>query len=464
MNDQQSRTQDADNLSAAHSWLLPWLLNAIYICLLLVVSPVILWRSVRHGRYRRGVATKVLGRMVPTDDRRPVVWFHAVSVGEVLQLNRLIAGLRERCGDSYAILITTSTDTGYDLAVERHAEDCHVQWFPLDFTWAVNAALKTLRPAMVVLVELELWPNFLIACRKRSIPTAIVNARMSKKSFRGYQRLRRLIAPLFKSLTMVAAQNDEYAERLIALGASPRRTTVTGSIKFDQVQSDRQNSATQRFRRLFQIVDGQPVFIAGSTQAPEETLALDAWQHVRKTFPDLRLILVPRHKERFHEVAQLVSTLGLQCVCRSSITEADHLSEDHVILLDTIGELGACWGLADVAFVGGSFGSRGGQNMLEPAAYGAAVMVGPNTSNFREIVFQLERSDGIVCLEHESDLAEQLQQLLTSQPRRRDLGKNARQFVMQQQGAVNRTLDCVEAVLVPQSRSESAVAERPEAA
>ena len=451
------------------SWLLAGISNVVYGLLLCLVSPIVLWRAVRHGRYRRGIAEKLLGRLAPVDDDRPVVWFHAVSVGEVLQLTQLIEGFRREHADRYAIVVTTSTDTGYDLAVERFAGSCAVRWFPLDFSWAVSTALRRMRPELVVLVELELWPNFLTACHHRKIRTAIVNARMSEKSFRGYSRIRPLIARLLGDVNSVAAQNEEYAERLRQLGATASATVVTGSVKFDQVRGDRSNPATAAFRALFQVSDGDIVFIAGSTQAPEEQLAIDAWQSLRPAFPTLRLLLVPRHKERFEDVAALVADNGLNCVRRTSLSPSEPnasqrpitaaLRTDDVLLLDTIGELGACWGLADVAFVGGSFGSRGGQNMLEPAAYGAAVMVGPRTSNFREIVHQLHQAGGICRLRDSADLTRQLERLLTHPASRQDMGRRARGVIERQQGAVARTLECLSQALeadgAPQAGQDS---------
>jgi len=452
----QSHSAGRSLVRRLQSFLLTWTLNVAYCGLLMLVLPVAVYRSVRHGRYRRGLSAKLLGRMSGfhrDEPERPVVWFHAVSVGEVLQLPRLIEGFRRRHHEQFTIVVTTSTDTGYDLAVERFSADCHVHWFPLDFSWAVRRALNTVQPALVVLVELELWPNFLRACHRRGIATAIVNARMSEKSFRGYSRIRRLLASLLQPVTAIASQNEVYADRLLKLGAAPAATTVTGSVKFDQICCDRTNAATAVFRDLFQVSDNQTVFIAGSTQSPEEHLALAAWQTLRDEFPHLRLILVPRHRERFDEVADMVAAAGVPCVRRSTLCSGDAVRSDSVLLLDTIGELSACWGLADVAFVGGSFGSRGGQNMLEPAAYGAAVMVGPNTSNFREIVSQLQAVDGILKLQQPEELAPALRELLNDKAARCAMGDRASQVIVQQQGAVQRTLDCLDKALATTAHS-----------
>lgn len=417
-----------------------WLLNFIYALLLTILSPVILWKNVRHGRYRQGWKQKLLGHLPAFKPEDRVVWFHAVSVGEVLQLQKLVDAYRQKAGKDHRILITTSTDTGFALATERFP-DCTVSWFPMDFSWAVATALKRVNPEMVTLVELELWPNFLKACAAHNIRTALVNARMSDRSFSGYMRIRRLVSPLLQQFSIVAAQTEEYADRLLQLGAQRDATTVTGSIKFDGVLTDRANRATQQLRKLFNIAADDIVFIAGSTQAPEEQLALKTWQELRQSYPKLRLILVPRHKERFEDVAKLIEATGHSILRRSELKAIPDRNARGIVLLDTIGELSACWGLADLAFVGGSFGSRGGQNMLEPAAYGAAVLFGPNTWNFKEIVSQLMNAGGAIQLRNEGELIEETLRLLNDSKARKKQGQAAQQCVLAQQGAIARTVD-----------------------
>ena len=315
-----------------------WLLNVIYGGLLLLLSPMILWKMLRHGRYRRGLKEKLLGRLPQPPADRPVIWFHAVSVGEVIQLHKVVVGFRKLTANRFHIVITTSTDTGYDLAVSRFT-NCTVTWFPLDFSWAVSAALKRIGPQLVVLTELEFWPGFLSACRKQNIATAVVNARMSDRSFRGYRRIRRLVKPLLSYFSGVAAQTEQYAKRLMQLGARTETVSVTGSLKFDGVETRRDNPATRTLRSLFGVQPSDIVLIAGSTQEPEEQMAVAAWQTLRLEFSQLRLILVPRHRERFQTVADLLQKAGIACVRRSALTKADQLSPDSdaVILLDTIG-------------------------------------------------------------------------------------------------------------------------------
>ena len=429
-----------------------WLLNAVYMLLLVSISPVIAWRMFRHGRYRQGLAEKLLGRVDIKPDGRPVVWFHAVSVGEVIQLQKVVDEFRRRTREEFQIVVSTSTDTGWELVQKRFA-DCQMTWFPLDFSWAVHQAIQRIQPAQVVLMELELWPNFLAACHRLDVPVSIINARMSERSHRGYCRIRALLKPLFSQLALVAAQSQTYADRLISLGAPEERTVVTGSIKFDGVETSRTNPKTENLRRLFGLKPGETVFMAGSTQEPEEQFALESWTQLQKQHPHLRLILVPRHRERFEEVAALVASRNNPLLRRSMIQDVAHqqteTSSKPVILLDTIGELSACWGLADVAFVGGSFGNRGGQNMMEPAAYGACVLFGPNTWNFRDIVERFRDADGCIQLQSPNQLTSTVDKMLNDSARRLQLGRNAQKAVLQQQGATTRTAELLHEVLLP---------------
>lgn len=439
-------------------FLMRWILNSVYLLLLLILSPLIVWRVIRHGRYRRGVAEKALGRIRFSRDERPVVWFHAVSVGEVIQLQKVVEEFRRQTADCFAVLVSTSTDTGFELAQKRFS-GCQLTWFPLDFSWAVRNALHRIQPAMVVLMELELWPNFLSECHHRAVPVAVINARMSERSHRGYSRARFLLAPLFSQLALVASQSQTYADRLKSLGVAGDRIRISGSIKFDGVATSRANPKTAELRTLFGLADGEITFVAGSTQAPEESLALDAWMRLRHQFPELRLILVPRHKERFEEVAGLVTAAEIPLLRRSKMV---HASEHEfppesrpVILLDTIGELSACWGMADMAFVGGSFGNRGGQNMIEPAAYGACILFGPNTWNFRDVVEGFLEADACIQLRTPDELQETLLQLLTDTERRIQLGQHAQQVVVRQQGATELTVSLLTDVLQVRSQKNS---------
>jgi len=424
-----------------------WILNVAYGLLIAAVSPLLVWRSVRQGKYRQGWSEKLCGRlprMQAGEARRPIIWLHAVSVGEVLQLRTIVPRLQSERPDCQ-LLITTTTSTGHAVARETFA-DCQVAYLPLDFTWAVRTALARIRPSLIVLVELELWPNFIRQADAAGVPLVLINGRMSSRSYRGYRHIRPLMRGLLRRFAHIAVQTEEYATRLIDLGAPRECVTVTGSVKFDGLQTDRDNAKTVALRRAFGIAQHERVFIAGSTHEPEERIAIEAYLSLREEFDDLRLVLVPRHAERFEDVARLAASYGVELVRRSEVTnlkDAPAVSTHGawpVGLLDTLGALSACWGLADVAFVGGSLTSRGGQNMIEPAGYGAAVVVGPNTHNFRDVVEGLQLTDGIRVIRQASDLTGSVRDLLRDTDAARQQGLSAREFVLTQQGATDRTI------------------------
>lgn len=428
-----------------------WLLNLAYCGLLLLVSPWLVYRAIRQGKYRRGWKAKLWGAVPCRVSDRRCLWLHAVSVGEVMQLRPIIDSL-ERQEPGLEFVISVTTTTGYDVALERYPR-CQVIYYPLDFSWAVRRALDRIRPTAIGLVELELWPNFLFAAAERNIPVMLINGRISERSFRGYLRIRPIVASMLQTIRRLLVQNEVYGERLKQLGAPASRVSVTGSIKFDGAQSDRNNPKTADLRQILGLRDGERVFIAGSTQEPEEQYALDAWLALRPKYPNLRLILVPRHKERFEEVARIVEEqYRLPLLRRSRVTGKSAASPapdvTPVILLDTLGELSACWGLADFAFVGGSLTGRGGQNMIEPAGYGAAVMFGPNTWNFKDVVDLLLGRQAAIVVRSAEELTARLEELLARPEQAAALGRRAKALVTSQRGATERTVGLISATLV----------------
>ena len=483
----------ADNSSIVLSRAFGWLLNVAYAALLLALLPLLIYRAVTQGKYITGWSEKLLGRapeLPAVEASKQRYWFHAVSVGEVLLLRSVLAELQRR-EPSAEIVISTTTSTGHTVAREKYP-NMLVCYCPLDFTWAVAAAIRRLKPTRFVLVELELWPNIVAAMRRAGVPLSLINGRLSEHSFRGYSKLKWLLRPLLQSFDQIAVQNAAYAERFLALGAPTEQLVVTGSVKFDGIETQRDNKRTFALRAAFGIEPGERVFIAGSTQAPEEDIAIAAWQRARRIAPDLRLILVPRHKERFEEVAELIAARGLPLKRRSAELKSgfahallhppsgrvdcearaggegdalgcvdaepgtpsprlrprpsqregeDQNSENCVLLLDTLGELSACWGLADFAFVGGSLTNRGGQNMIEPAGYGAAVCFGPNTRNFRDTVEALLASDAATIVTDADSLATTLEHWLAEPAKAAAMGQRAQQFVATQSGATEKTVD-----------------------
>lgn len=429
-----------------------WLFNLAYLLAILLAFPWLLYSALRHGKYRQGWPEKLLGRVPRRISSRRCVWLHAVSVGEVNLLQTVLGRIEQEYAD-WDVVITTTTATGYALAKKRYAPRS-VYYAPLDFSWAVKRFLDRIRPDVLLLAELELWPNLLRAARRRGVRVAVINGRLSEKSFRGYSRLKWLLRPTFASLDLVAAQNDEYAERFRALGACLDRVHVTGSLKFDGAQRTRANPATQRLARLAGIEPGDVVFLAGSTQSPEESLALDAFESLADAYPQLKLILVPRHPERFAEVSELLDRRGVVWQRRSALQECTHhaprddnphaereeYTRTSILLVDAVGELGAWWGTATIGFVGGSLGKRGGQNMIEPAAYGVAVSFGPNTWNFRDIVSQLRSEQAAEVVADGEELRQFVARCLGDPAYAQAMGRRAAQVVASQQGATARTI------------------------
>ncbi len=441
-----------------------WLLNFVYLA---IATPVLLFRFCIQQKTVPGWREKLLGQVPRRTGNGPCLWLHAVSVGEVLQLQPVIAALTQSDPD-LELVISTTTATGLDVARTRYPGR-QIFYFPLDFSWAVDTALARINPTAITLVELELWPNFVFAAARRGIPLALVNGRISERSFRGYRRIRSLMRAILSKIDVLAVQSETYATRLAALGAKRARIHVTGSIKFDGVETNRANARTAELRRLFDVGENDTVFIAGSTQDPEERLAMQSYLKLREKFSGLRLILVPRHKERFDEVAQLVrDEFGLPLIRRSKLRPCEEIRGDQfssnrcppparqnlnngsqppIFLLDTLGELSACWGLATIAFVGGSLTSRGGQNMIEPASYGAAVLFGPNTWNFKDVVELLLGHDAARDVNSADQLTSRLEDMLSDRADIAKLGDRASTWWRPSRGATACTVDLLKRLL-----------------
>ncbi|MCC7475896.1 MAG: 3-deoxy-D-manno-octulosonic acid transferase [Pirellulales bacterium] len=461
--------------------LISWLLNVVYVAVLLAASPFIVWQAVRTGKYREGFREKFLGFAPRRRGDRPCAWIHAVSVGEVNLMATLLGALR-LAHPEWEFVVSTTSRTGFELARKKFA-DHSVFYCPLDFSWAVRAAMRRVRPTLLILAELELWPNLIAAAKDHGARVAIVNGRLSDHSYPGYRRIRPFVAWILRQVDLVAAQDVESGERFLALGAPVGRVSVTGSLKYDGAQTDRLNARTRSLCELAGFADGDVVFLAGSTQEPEEKYAVEIFRKLFPKYPQLRLVLVPRHPERFESVAQELEASGLAWCRRSQLEaasrsaavaeppSASRLNECRserathhsqlgtprsILLVDTVGELGAWWGTARIAFVGGSFGNRGGQNMLEPAAYGAAVAFGPNTWNFRDIVSALLGVRGAVVVHDAAELESFVQRCLAEPSFSEELGQHAQALVRANLGATGRTVAWLESLVGGGARGRAA--------
>jgi len=415
--------------------------NVALLAALVAGAPWWLWRMTTTEKYREGLRERlgrVPRRMVAGSGAgvRPLIWVHAVSVGEVLAVTRLVKSL-DAALPGYFVAISTTTRTGQALARERFGAN-RVFYCPLDLPWAVRAYLKALKPRMLVLAETEFWPNLLNGCFRRGIPVAVVNARISDRSWPRYQMLRHLWKPLLGRLSSVLAQSETDAERLIAIGCAPERVAVAGNLKFD-VRAAEEAEAT---RLLKAKLAGLRLVVAGSTLEGEEAALLEAWPRLLAADPKLAMVLAPRHPERFAAVAALLEKSENAWTRRSKLEPAKPLRPGEIVLLDTIGELASVYSLASVAFVGGSVVAAGGHNPLEPAQFGVPIVMGPHYANFVAITDSLRAHDALRIAAKE-DLAAALMALLGDRPAAEAMGARAREVFERQAGATER---CVAAI------------------
>jgi 3-deoxy-D-manno-octulosonic-acid transferase len=427
------------------------LYNLALIAVLVLGAPWWLFRMATTQKYREGLWQR-LGRvpLLAGQGNRPLIWIHAVSVGEVLAVSGLVKSLDNALPD-YFVAVSTTTRTGQALARERFGSN-RVFYCPLDLPWAVRSYVNTLRPRLFILAETEFWPNLLSGCFRRGIPVAVVNARISDRSWPRYRRLRRLWRPFLSRLDRVLAQSQTDADRLKAIGCAPQRVSVAGNLKFD-VRAANEAEAT---RLLKQLTAGLRLVVAGSTVDGEEAILLKAWPQLLASNPRLAMVLAPRHPERFEAVAALLEKSGVPWVKRShwsSKPPIPPLPDGTIVLLDTIGELASVYSLASVAFVGGSVTHSGGHNPLEPAQFGVPIVMGPGYANFRAITDDLLAHDAIRVTAKE-DLAAALTDLLEDRPKAEAMGDRARQVFEQQAGATDRCVQAIREILGRESPSE----------
>ncbi len=417
--------------------------------LVALASPILLARMLATGKYRAGFGERLgryPARVAALSAARPV-WVHAVSVGETVAALPLVAAIRVSRPD-LPLLLSTVTPTGQATARERAREAAAVCYFPFDLAGPVRRALDAVRPRLVLLMETEIWPVFLLEASRRGVPVGVANGRLSDRSFRRYRRVRPLLARCLQSLAFVGAQTRVDADRFVALGAPPERTVVTGNLKVDQATAaPGPGAATPASLEAALGLPASPRFVAGSTHRGEEPAVLDAFARLRTRVPDLRLVLAPRHPERLAEVSRLLDERGWRWQRRSERPGPPGEPAPDVILVDTMGELSALYGIADVVFVGGSLVPTGGHSLLEPAAHARAPLHGPHMHNFREVTRALAEAGGAVPVADATSLADAALALLADPARRAELGARAQAVLEAGRGATARTLALVEGAL-----------------
>jgi len=424
--------------------------NVIFSALLLLASPFYFAKMRRRGNWREGFGQrfgKYGAKLKMALTNRHTIWIHAVSVGEVNIATQLIRALEARA-PNLTIVVSTTTSTG--MGELKKKLPFHIQkiYYPIDRKKFVLRAFRLLRPEAIVLVEAEIWPNFLWTARSQNVPVFLVNARMSPKSHRGYKRFGFLFRPLFASLRGVGVQNEEDQQRLTALGCVPEAVRVVGNLKFDGAASipERRHLDPRALLAQCGVGEGRPVIVAGSTHPGEEAILARVFVRLRQFFPTLFLVVVPRHFERGHDAAEEIRSSGVEkLMFRSELSSTSSIPEGELdcLLVNTTGELRFFYEVATAIFVGKSLRGEGGQNPIEPAALGKPVVFGPNMENFSGIVAAMLAAGGAAQVKDEDSLFETLRLLLGDAARREAMGRAGVRVVRENQGSIDRTVEMI---------------------
>jgi 3-deoxy-D-manno-octulosonic-acid transferase len=421
-----------------------YLLDFIYFFALIAYSPKIVYRAIKQKRYRRGWAQR-LGKVTRKTPAKKCLWIHAVSVGEVNATKTIVAELKKRLSD-YEIVISATTDTGFERAEKLYGSELSVFYYPFDFSWVIRRAFKNLRPDICLLMELEVWPNLTAYAKKHNIPVVVVNGRLSDNSFPKYKLIKPLVKPLFRKVALFLAQSDEYARRFIALGGRKETAIVTGSLKYDTADTTESIPDTEKLAEL--LDEDQRLLVAGGTGPGEEKIILDIFKKLKinSDFGDVRLAIVPRKPERFNEVADLIEQSGFSIIRYSRIKAGQHsdaVNDDSVILGDTMGDLRKFYSLAALVFVGRSLVPMGGSDMMESTAMGKCTIFGPETFNFKQTVDALLAKNGAIEVRNEKQLLEQAAKCLSEAEYADTIAANGRKVIIENQGATQKTVDAI---------------------
>jgi len=423
--------------------------------LFVLLLPYFIFQAFKHGKYFANFKER-LGHLPDSinDNNRPTLWIHTVSVGEFNAARPLIERIRQAF-PNYRLVVSTTTITGQKLARAEYPHKLdRVFYFPFDWKFSVRRALNSIRPAAVIILETELWPNFLRECKNRGIVSIIVNGRISPRSFSRYSRIGGFISGVLNDVSLLIMQSEADAERVRRLGADDLRIQVCGNLKYDvTVRSQESGVRSQELNEQFHLSSSKHLLVAGSTAPDEEKILLQAFNQVRQHngLEDTRLLIAPRHPERFNEVASLLADSKFTFARRSEKESAAPQNVD-VILLDTIGELTAAYEFAGVVFVGGSLVPKGGHNIIEPAAFAKPILVGSHTENFRQIISDFAHADAIVQIRAKEDdsaqaFAQQVIYLLTENEQAQAMGKRALDILLKNRGAADCALAAIQKIL-----------------
>ena len=422
-------------------------MNILYSIALVLYGPKVLYRRLFQGRYRGGWGQR--RGLIDRKTEKPCIWIHAVSVGEVNAARTLIEQLARQMPE-YEVVLSSTTDTGYARAKTLYGNDHSVFYFPFDFSWMMKRAFARLNPAMILLMELEVWPNMASIAKEKGVPVVVVNGRLSDKSFPKYQKIRPITKAMFRKVSLVLSQTDEYAERFIDLGCEPEKVVVTSSLKYDTAQTDGAVEGADRLAEQIHLLK-EPLWVAGGTGPGEEKMILNVFAKLKQQdgLEDLRLGIVPRKPERFDEVATLIDEAGFGFVRYSALKENDTITtgKPTVILGDTMGDLKKFYALATVVFVGRTLVPMGGSDMMEPTALGKCTLFGPHSFNFKQTVEVLLKGHGALEASDEADLFDKTLQCLINPDFANRVAQNGQTVIRQNQGATQKTLDAIQQLL-----------------
>ncbi|MHC4573950.1 MAG: 3-deoxy-D-manno-octulosonic acid transferase, partial [Planctomycetota bacterium] len=441
------------------------LIDFAYLLVAAAISPMVVYRMVRHKRYRTGWEHR-LGKITRKHPEKKCLWLHAVSVGEVNATRTIVTELQNRLPD-FEITISTTTDTGFARATALYGAHLQVFYFPLDFSWIMRRVFRQIRPAICLLMELEVWPNFVQIAHQLNVPVLIVNGRVTDRSCARYAKIKPIARSIFNKLTLVLAQTNQYAERFKAIGCPAEKVIVTGSLKYDTAQvTDKVEDADVLAAQL-KIDSADKLWVAGGTGNNEEKILLDVYKELKQQdqFDQLRLAIVPRKPERFDEVAHLIADTGFECVrysalkgtdaqaptkapiiigdaptCHSERSEAKRrISKQAIILGDTMGDLRKFYSLASIIFVGRSLVPMGGSDMIEAAALGRCTIFGPHTFNFQQTVDDLLADQGAILVKDRNELLQTMIKCLTHPDFARKIAQRGQNVIRNNQGATQKT-------------------------
>jgi 3-deoxy-D-manno-octulosonic-acid transferase len=427
--------------------------SVLIVAFFLVMSPYLAWQAVRYRKYIGSLRQRFGYLPISFNlDGEESIWIHAVSVGEVLTARALLPQLRERY-PRYRLFLSTTTMTGQQIARNSLQLVDEVFYFPFDLRFIVNRTLRLVKPKLFIMMETEIWPNLLRACRQNGVRTALVNGRISSRSYPRYRLARPLFRRVLDNVDRFCMQGEESARRIIDMGADPDRVLVTGSLKFDSLELPGTTAGSDRGRnrvlRYFRIAPDRPVIIAASTLKGEEEPVFEAFQRIRARVPDTLLIIAPRKPERFDEVEQIARRGGWR-VARRSELPVDAEPRQDIVVLDTLGELAPLFQVGTAVFVGGSLVDQGGHNIIEPAVFGKAIVFGPYMQNFAEIARAFVENDAAIQIRTPRELEHALLGLLNDPVRRARLGAAARALVEANRGARGKTMAAIAKLLPPQ--------------